>query len=106
VNEAFTVAAGVAVAVFGAGAVGAGRWLVRWVGRFLHQSMKEAIVQTVQPQLSNVEQKLGQQFELMRAENRVDHDRVATELAALEVRVSAVETTLKEMSTAPEGGPK
>jgi hypothetical protein len=52
----------------------------------------------VQPQLSSVERKLGDAFELMRAENRVDHDRVAAEIAALEVRVSAVETVLKEMS--------
>jgi hypothetical protein len=34
----------------------------------------------------------------MRAENRVDHQRVATEIAALEVRVSAVETAIKELN--------
>jgi HAMP domain-containing protein len=89
--------AGLSAAVAAASAAAARRaWL--FLGKAFTASMREAITSTVQPQLSSVERKLGDAFELMRAENRVDHDRVAAEIAALEVRVSAVETVLKEMS--------
>jgi ubiquinone biosynthesis protein UbiJ len=95
VNPIVLAALGAAAAVFGAGGA---RALSRWLGKAVAESMREAITSTVQPQLSRVEQKLGESFELMRAENRVDHERVANEIAALEVRVSAVETAIKELN--------
>jgi hypothetical protein len=95
VNPVVLAALGAAAAVFGAGGA---RVLSRWLGRAIAESMREAITSTVQPQLTRVEQKLADSFEVMRAENRVDHERVATEIAALEVRVSAVETAIKELN--------
>jgi ubiquinone biosynthesis protein UbiJ len=102
VNPIVLAALGAAAAVFGAGGA---RALSRWLGRAIAESMRDAITTTVQPQLSRVEEKLEASFEVMRAENRVDHQRVATEVAgvanevaALEVRVSAVETAIKELN--------
>jgi hypothetical protein len=94
-NPIVLAALSAAAVVFSAGGA---RALSRWLGRAIAESMRDAITTTVQPQLSRVEEKLEASFEVMRAENRVDHQRVATEIAALEVRVSAVETAIKELN--------
>jgi hypothetical protein len=94
-NPIVLAALSAAAVVFSAGGA---RALSRWLGRAIAESMRDAITTTVQPQLSRVEEKLEASFEVMRAENRVDHQRVANEIAALEVRVSAVETAIKELN--------
>jgi hypothetical protein len=95
VNPIALAALGAAAAVFSAGGA---RALSRWLVKAIAESMRDSITTTVQPQLTRVEEKLEASFEVMRAENRVDHQRVATEIAALEVRVSAVETAIKELN--------
>jgi DNA-binding FrmR family transcriptional regulator len=85
------------------------RWLLHWLGRAIGNSMREAITETVQPQLSAVDAKLSAAFDVMLTENREDHLQVAERLDAVDARLDAaesrlasVESAMKEMSaTAP-----
>jgi DNA-binding FrmR family transcriptional regulator len=84
------------------------RWLLHWLGRAIGNSMREAITETVQPQLSAVDAKLSAAFDVMLTENREDHLQVAERLAgvdarldAAESRLASVEAAIKEMTASP-----
>jgi DNA-binding FrmR family transcriptional regulator len=89
-----------------AGLLGRRAW--RWVEKAVANTMREAITDTVQPQLSAVDAKLSAAFDVMLTENREDHLQVAERLSAVdgrldaaESRLAAVEAAVKEMTATP-----
>jgi gamma-glutamyl phosphate reductase len=97
VNPVLLAGLGAAAAVCGAGVA---RYVWGWFWKAATNSMRDAITETVQPQLTAVDAKLSAAFDVMLTENREDHLQVAERLSAVDARLDAAETRLASVETA------
>lgn len=76
--------------------------LGRWLGRAIIDTMSEAITDTMQPQLADVERRLSDQITSVGVAGSAEHNAVVTRVSVLEGRVSAIELRLPIVPN-PEG---